>query len=158
MKKEKDDIPTKEEFDKVHKYNAKLGEKYLVQGAPIKIVFSDVEVNAVASEKKISWFNPVTGRGLIKKKKFRLIQGKPNYIIFYALLQSVKQSLKRDKVIKLLDLYPETKNFIPENSAKISQYVKQLRNTTGLTYNDIIQNNGTITLIISIEKRHPKPS
>lgn len=160
MKKEEESTPTEDEFDKVNAYYAKTGEKAMAEGVPI--VFANDKEQAVTivwadSDHRKHWFNPLTGRGVIKSKTFRLMQDKPNFIIFNALLNS--NLLKRNKVIKLLGLEEETgEQPTSWNSEKINQCIKELRKTTGLDKDELILNGGNIRLIKTIEKRHPKPS
>lgn len=158
MKKD-ESTPTEEEIDKVIKHFEKVGEKVFSGETPIQVVMADPDTESTIYATRVyCWFNPITGRGRIGDKKFHLVQGKQNSIIFYALLNANGFSLKRAKVIKLLGLTKEAAQFIPSNSEKINRCIKELRKTAGITKNELILNNGNITLLKLIDIHHPKPS
>ncbi len=86
-----------------------------------------------------------TGKGRNKSKSFRLTRGKPPFILFTEVYKS--KSLSRKRVVKLLALDDDTR-YRGTNTIKINEVIKQVRETTKLTPDELVNNGGEITLVL----------
>jgi len=146
-------VVTHPNIEKLKKYRANL-EKELSLSQ--KIVQDNVLFN----------YNPETGDGLLKGKKFRLSDGVDYKKLFDATFLVKKKKLPREEVIKILCLEKQLGNV---NTAaifsalgddktrrkstnevaitnKINEVVKKVRSKTGLNTQEFVNNKGNITL------------
>jgi len=103
--------------------------------------------------KNADWFSVNLGRGSIKGREFRLLKGKPSYILFCYLLKN-NFVLDRNQVIEILKLTGSEGSMTIE----INERVKQLRSTLRLSTSNLTNNGGDLALLLNLKNKPPKTS
>lgn len=103
--------------------------------------------NGLASPIKENTFNTETGRGNIKGKTIKLKVGFDPYKIFNELCSSGFR-LDRNKVLEILELTNATKSVA---TIDIDTCVKQIRNSTGFSKEELSNNGGNIVLTAKLK-------
>lgn len=88
-------------------------------------------------------YNSTTGVGILRKKSFKLKDDQPEFVLFKELYENYNEPVKRDDVLKIFKR--------PDSSAAtiaINNLVKKIRTRTGLTTEELVLNNGNVTLSI----------
>jgi hypothetical protein len=96
-------------------------------------------------------YNEKTGIGHVGNKKFKFKDHKPEYRIFAKLLENINKKLNRYDVLELAHFYedgeepnPARKNAETET---INAVAKEIRKRTGLNTEQLVMNNGNLTLV-----------
>jgi len=92
------------------------------------------------------YYNPNTGVGYAYSKRFKFKNDQPDFSIFAELYKNINHSVSRSEILKMIG-YEEvgTKDTIA--TYKINEVVKKMRSMTGLNTDQIVNNNGAITLV-----------
>jgi hypothetical protein len=93
--------------------------------------------------KRIIAYNAVTGFGTLRKKKFKFKDNQPEFALFKMLYKNPNEPVKRDVVLKILH-----KQDSKSATDAINALAKKIRTRTGLTTEELVLNNGNITLSI----------
>jgi hypothetical protein len=88
-------------------------------------------------------YNAVTGVGLLRKKKFKFKNHQPEFMLFKKLYEVLNRPIKRDEMLEILKM-KEGRNA----TIAINDLVKKIRSRTGLTTEELVLNNGDVTLSI----------
>lgn len=134
-------------------------------------------------EKKIShfaqspipeiYYNCQSGIGFVDGKRFKFKDDQPEFKVFSELYKNINKPLFREKVLRLSNFYKEDEGsdisniiLIGKQKRKKSQYTsatyfinalaKKIRERTGLNINQLVNNNGNLTLVGKRLKNPPK--
>ncbi|MBU6426642.1 hypothetical protein KGQ27_00135 [Patescibacteria group bacterium] len=108
-------------------------------------------------------YNEVTGKGeVIGKKKFKFKDGSPEYKIFnmlYAKLAKKTAKLERQDVLIAGGFYKDYEEPDPtrktNETAFINEVAKSIREKTGLDTEELVNNNGSLTLLVLRQDKNP---
>lgn len=116
-------------------------------------------------------YNFKTGIGFVDGKRFKFKDDQPEYILFDRLYKQIGKRLLKKEVLKILKVDTE-KPFLKEpewigrkrkdteitHTYIINELVKKMRKRTGLNPNELVNNNGNLTLVGKKMKIPPKQS
>jgi len=88
-------------------------------------------------------YNPITGVGLLRGKDFKFKDQQPEYFLFKDLYENYNRPVKKEVILKILKHSDST-----AGTLAINDLVKKIRARTGLKPNELVLNNGNITLSI----------
>lgn len=95
-------------------------------------------------------YHPKAGIGVLNGQDFKL-RTKLKRKVFAELYENINEELPRYKVLVLIGYYEENEKPNPSNKTmetyKINELIKELRNDTSLTSNQLVNNGGNLTLI-----------
>jgi len=104
-------------------------------------------------------YNEKTGIGRVGSTKFKFKDHKPEYRIFAKLYENINKKLDRYDVLELAHFYeygeepdPARKNAETET---INTITKEIRKRTGLNTEQLVMNNGNLTLVGTYTKSDP---
>lgn len=105
------------------------------------------------------YYNPETGIGYAYGKRFKLKNDQSDFLIFSKMYESINKSVPRTEVLEIIG-YEETavKDRLTAGSKqktssqvmatyKINEVAKKMRSMTGLNTDQIVNNNGDLTLV-----------
>lgn len=96
-------------------------------------------------------YNEKTGIGHIGNKKFKFKDHKPEYRIFAKLYENMNKKLNRYDVLELAHFYEEGEDINPARrnaeTETINTVAKEIRKRTGLNTEQLVMNNGNLTLV-----------
>jgi len=104
-----------------------------------------------ADETAMLDYNPETGIGYNGSKKFKLKDGSPEYRVFSRLYANLNKRVHRFDVLELVKFYEDGQDSDPTRktaeTAAINDVAKSLRDKAGLTTEQLVMNNGNLTLL-----------
>jgi hypothetical protein len=118
----------------------------------------------VVSDLPLIDYNETTGRGLvIGKKKFQFKNDSPEYNVFkmlYAKLGKKPAKLERLDVLVAGGFYPDHQQELDHSrktaeTACINDIAKNIREKTGLSTEEFVNNNGSLTLLALRQDKNP---
>lgn len=96
-------------------------------------------------------YNEKTGIGHVGSKKFKFKDHKPEYRIFAKLFENMNKKLNRYDVLELAHFYEEGEEPNPARknaeTETINAIAKEIRKRTGLNTEQLVMNNGNLTLV-----------
>ena len=96
-------------------------------------------------------YNEKTGIGRVGEKKFKFKDHQPEYRIFAKLYENINKKLNRYDVLELAHFYEEGEDPDPARknaeTETINEIAKSLRKKTGLNTEQLVMNNGNLTLV-----------
>lgn len=96
-------------------------------------------------------YNPVSGYGYIGDRKFKFVDGTPEYRVFGKLYENINKKLGRYDVLEIGHFYEDGEEPNPTKktleTAFINGVTKTMREKTGLSVEQIVQNRGNLTLV-----------
>jgi hypothetical protein len=96
-------------------------------------------------------YNEKTGIGHVGNKKFKFKDHKPEYRIFAKLFENMNKKLNRYDVLELAHFYEEGEEPNPARknaeTETINAIAKEIRKRTGLNTEQLVMNNGNLTLV-----------
>lgn len=102
-------------------------------------------------------YNKLTGIGLANGKKFKFKDGTPEYRIFGSLFEGINKKLTRYNVLVCGHFYEDGEDSDPAKrtteTSFINDVAKTIREKTGMNTEQLVQNNGNLTLIGSVYKK-----
>ncbi len=104
-------------------------------------------------------YNDVTGVGKINGKKFKLKDGKPDYRVFKMLYGKIGKKLERQDVLIAGGFYEDHETADParrgDETSFINEIAKSLREKTGLNTEQLVNNDGNLTLALDKPTKPP---
>lgn len=102
-------------------------------------------------EKPKIYYNPETGRGIINDHKFKFKDHQPEYRVFKVLYENINNRVLRYTILVQAHFYEEgedidTSRKVQETNT-INSIAKTIREKTGLNTEQLVLNNGNLTLI-----------
>lgn len=97
-------------------------------------------------------YNDKTGIGITENKRFKFKNHQPEFRIFAEMYKNINNPIIRGEVLKISackELGEDTKTYF------INELTKKMRKRTGLTKDNIVNNNGDLTLVAEIIKNAP---
>lgn len=114
------------------------------------------------------YYNRASGTGYVGKKQFKFKNHQPEYRVFAELYTNINKEISREKVLALMG-FKESEDLGEQNSAdgkkliikvsatyEINELAKKIRKRAGLSRNELVMNNGALTLIGNKVKTSPK--
>jgi hypothetical protein len=101
------------------------------------------------------FYDKETGLGYINSKKFKLKDNQPDYGVFAKLYHRIGKKLLRNEVLKIIGL-EESEAKRSTNTFAINDLAKKIRQRTGLNTEQLVNNNGNLTLRATKIKDFPK--
>jgi hypothetical protein len=92
---------------------------------------------------RIIKYNAVSGAGVLRDKNFKFKNHQPEFKLFERLYAHKNRPIERSEILKILGI-EESKNA----TLKINDLAKKIRTRTTLTLQELVLNNGDITLTI----------
>jgi hypothetical protein len=92
------------------------------------------------------YYNPATGIGYAHGKRFKFKNNQSDFFIFAEMYKNINQPIPRSAVLKMID-YEETGAKDTMATYKINEVTKKMRGMTGLDTDEIVNNNGALTLV-----------
>lgn len=96
-------------------------------------------------------YNEKTGIGHVGSKKFKFKDHKPEYRIFAKLYENINKKLNRYDVLELAHFYEDGEDADPTRknaeTETINAIAKEIRKRTGLNTEQLVMNNGNLTLV-----------
>ena len=89
------------------------------------------------------YYNPITGKGWVKGKIFTFKDHQPEFLLFEKLYKNINTTIKRNEVLNITGTSPNIKM----TTFYINDLVKKIRMRTQLNTQELVQNNGNITLV-----------
>jgi len=97
-------------------------------------------------------YNCKTGTGHTKLKKFKFKNHQPEFRVFAEMYKNINNPIVREKVLQISvckELGEDRKTYF------INELAKKMRKRTGLTKDDIVNNNGDLTLVAESVENAP---
>jgi len=137
-----------------------FGERYEKYRGMLLEILKEKEPKEKLSLLKIE-YNPISGIGYVNGKRFKFKDDQPEYQLFRELYKRIGNKIPREKVLKLINFKsdepvfkePEWTEFRKQNDVTtsetlaINKVVKKIRSRTGLTPDQLVNNNGNLTLV-----------
>ena len=118
----------------------------------------------IVSDLPLIDYNEATGKGeVIDKKKFKFKDGSPEYNVFkilYSKLGKKPAKLERLDVLIAGGFYPDYQQELDpvrktDETACINDIAKNIREKTGLNTEELVNNNGSLTLLALRQDKNP---
>jgi len=103
------------------------------------------------------FYDKETGLGYINSKKFKLKDNQPDYKIFAKLYCQIGKKLLRSDILKIIGREESEAERI-NNTFAINELAKKIRSRTNLNTEQLVNNNGNLTLRAIKIKDFPKPT
>lgn len=109
------------------------------------------------------FYDKNTGRGYVKGKPFTFKNDQPEYLVFDRMYSNINYPISKEEILELCQ-YNEDKPRISEHKSEhyasgtylINNLAKKMRKRIGLTPDQIVLNNGSLTLVGKKLKRPKK--
>ena len=140
-------IDLKEQVIKVHHVLLnKLSEAPIMEPKKIK-----EKTTPTADIAALIQYNPQSGAGFVNEKHFKFKDHQPEYRIFGMLWEKINKKIRRYDVLVAAHFYEDGEELDPDRrgaeTLKINEIVTKMRKRTGLTTDQLANNNGNLTLI-----------
>jgi hypothetical protein len=131
-------------------------ERNLEEVRKIQPVHAVKEIVSTSANEKLPAieYNTQTGMGRVNNKKFKFKDGTSEYRLFSLLYENIGKKVGRYEVLLATQFYEDGENQdIARKAAEttnINDVMKTMREKTGLTPDELVNNNGNITLLGTI--------
>lgn len=117
-----------------------------------KVSFSNSEQDGI-------YYHKESGVGFFGKKRFKFKDHQSEFRVFGKLFDNINRSIQRHKILQLMEFYTgdekPNKALKSDETYEINELCKKIRKRTGLSINELVNNNGNLSLIGSKLKKPP---
>lgn len=96
-------------------------------------------------------YNSITGIGVVNTKKFKFKDHQPEYRVFKLLYENINKKVLRYDILLATHFYEDGEDQDPARKINetndINEVAKKIREKTGLNTEQLVNNNGNLTLI-----------